>query len=176
MSKVSAEQEHLTGCHCKRSACLKKYCECYTAQVACSDRCRCIDCRNTAEARNGINFIPSTITKAYMQDSAEVDAKIREAALLKRKAGDKISGSSCDKNTYSNGGGPSVEGEGGSGEDDEKSSVSAASESRTKMHLHPQIPKALLLQQQQQQQQQELTPSINNAMKEMDMKYEQEDD
>ena len=71
-----------------------------------------------------------------MQDSAEVDAKIREAALLKRKAGDKISGSSCDKNTYSNGGGPSVEGEGGSGKDDEKSSISAASESRTKMHLH----------------------------------------
>ena len=109
-----------------------------------------------------------------MQDSAEVDSKIREAALLKRKAGDKISGSSCDMNTHSNGGGPSVEDGGGSGEDDEKSSVSAAPESRTKMHLHPQIPKGLLLQKQQQQQ--ELTPSINNAMKEMDMKYEQEDD
>lgn len=40
---------HLSGCHCKKSACLKKYCECFSANVACSDKCRCMDCRNTTE-------------------------------------------------------------------------------------------------------------------------------
>lgn len=43
------EKEHLTGCHCRKSACLKKYCECYTGKVACSSRCRCVDCQNTPQ-------------------------------------------------------------------------------------------------------------------------------
>ncbi len=44
-----ASSEHLTGCHCKRSACLKKYCECFTGMVACSKRCNCLECKNTPE-------------------------------------------------------------------------------------------------------------------------------
>ena len=40
---------HLTGCHCKRSACLKKYCECFTGMVACSKRCNCLECKNTSD-------------------------------------------------------------------------------------------------------------------------------
>ncbi|KAJ1438360.1 hypothetical protein B484DRAFT_324144, partial [Ochromonadaceae sp. CCMP2298] len=37
---------HMTGCHCKKSACLKKYCECFTGAVPCGERCRCLDCQN----------------------------------------------------------------------------------------------------------------------------------
>ena len=37
---------HLSGCHCKKSACLKKYCECYSIQVQCCEKCRCVDCKN----------------------------------------------------------------------------------------------------------------------------------
>ncbi|OMO66671.1 hypothetical protein COLO4_30439 [Corchorus olitorius] len=34
------------GCHCKRSQCIKRYCECFQANVFCSTNCKCMDCKN----------------------------------------------------------------------------------------------------------------------------------
>lgn len=41
----SAEEQqrlHQRGCNCKRSGCLKNYCECYEAKIGCSANCRCL--------------------------------------------------------------------------------------------------------------------------------------
>ena len=35
-------------CNCKKSKCLKLYCECFTALEYC-DGCNCVECRNTTE-------------------------------------------------------------------------------------------------------------------------------
>ena len=38
--------EHRRGCKCQRSSCLKRYCECFEAGVACGEHCKCVGCAN----------------------------------------------------------------------------------------------------------------------------------
>lgn len=38
--------ESLLSCSCKKSYCLKKYCECYQSGNKCTNNCKCVDCHN----------------------------------------------------------------------------------------------------------------------------------
>ncbi|GFR51810.1 hypothetical protein Agub_g14269, partial [Astrephomene gubernaculifera] len=44
--KIQHNGKHKRGCNCRRSHCLKKYCECYQGGVRCGIQCTCLECEN----------------------------------------------------------------------------------------------------------------------------------
>lgn len=40
------------NCNCKKSNCLKKYCECFNSGVKCTSSCKCEECKNCEAGDN----------------------------------------------------------------------------------------------------------------------------
>ncbi|XP_059471575.1 protein lin-54 homolog [Neocloeon triangulifer] len=49
-AQVGDERRHNKGCNCKRSGCLKNYCECFEAKIPCTHMCKCVGCRNLEDS------------------------------------------------------------------------------------------------------------------------------
>ncbi|KAG9451939.1 hypothetical protein H6P81_004843 [Aristolochia fimbriata] len=103
------EPEACKRCNCKKSKCLKLYCECFAAGVYCVEPCSCQDCynkpvhedtvlatRKQIESRNPLAFAPKVIRSSEsLPDMGEEHNKTPASARHKR--GCNCKKSSCNK-------------------------------------------------------------------------------
>jgi len=78
INKVSVKG-HSSGCNCKKSQCLKKYCECFEGGVFCGRMCKCKSCSNFSGSESLEAVMKENEKKAFpVKEKAKESAKKRK--------------------------------------------------------------------------------------------------
>ena len=74
--KKKSQSSEVRTCNCKRSQCLKMYCECFAASGYCLPGCLCLSCKNTEENVDLVNVARAGI---LMKDPTAFDEKVDQS-------------------------------------------------------------------------------------------------
>lgn len=82
VNKTPASARHKRGCNCKKSNCLKKYCECFQGGVGCSINCRCEGCQNSFGCKD---WTDNVILEETRQEIKPVGENLVEMSVQDKK-------------------------------------------------------------------------------------------
>lgn len=79
-----ANKVHNKGCNCRRSHCLKNYCECHQFGVKCTEACKCTECKNFVQAKKETHI---TRTRRHTDEEKGVVRQGRAATQQPHNSG-----------------------------------------------------------------------------------------
>lgn len=99
----STNTEEIRGCNCKRSQCLKLYCDCFANGSLCKN-CNCLDCHNSEEyeeevkvAREIVSFKNPVAFSKRMDGGKKVACNCERSGCLKKYCECFKEGKKCNK-------------------------------------------------------------------------------
>lgn len=93
-SDAACANDGTKRCNCKRSRCLKLYCDCFAAGMFCGDSCACAACQNNEESRGVVNEKRESILQRNPQ---AFQKKIQSAEQQHGTAATHVRGCNCKK-------------------------------------------------------------------------------
>eukprot|EP00656_Telonema_subtile_P047189 TRINITY_DN5405_c0_g1_i2.p1 TRINITY_DN5405_c0_g1~~TRINITY_DN5405_c0_g1_i2.p1 ORF type:complete len:540 (+),score=91.18 TRINITY_DN5405_c0_g1_i2:140-1759(+) len=73
------DPSHRRGCRCKKSYCLKRYCECFNGKVKCTQVCRCVNCQNMFDTEPVEQVQKPPAEEEEQEEEEQVVAPAKEA-------------------------------------------------------------------------------------------------